>query len=69
MKTKEKIKDELIHYKSAYRDIDEIFTREIKNAESIKNWFRIIFLCKINKVNYQYTNPVINNYLKVIFDE
>jgi len=69
MKTKEKIKDELIHYKSAYRDIDEIFTREIKNAESIKNWFRIIFLCKTNKVNYQYTNPVINNYLKVIFDE
>ena len=35
LETKDKIKDELVHYRNAYSHIDEIFTIEIKNAESL----------------------------------
>ena len=68
--TKEKTKKELIYYKSTYGFIDEIFTREIKNAESILNsWFGWIqlFFFGPKKPLYKYDNVLINEYLKQIF--
>ena len=67
IKIKEKIKDELMHYKNAYGYIDEIFTREIKNAESSKNKWLLFFCCKPKKIKYEYSNPVIKEYLQTIF--
>jgi hypothetical protein len=69
LKEKERMKEELIQYKNAYIYIDEIFTREIKNAESWKNWWFVFFHCKQLKCNYNYSNPVINEYLNIIFSE
>jgi hypothetical protein len=70
IKIKEKTKKELIYYKSTYGFIDEIFTREIKNAESILNsWigcFKLFFFGP-KKPLYKYDNVVINEYLKQIF--
>ena len=53
LETKDKIKDELVHYRNAYSHIDEIFTIEIKNAEKnptnmILRFF--LFLCRTKKV-------------------
>lgn len=69
LKEKEKMKNDLIHYKNAYVYIDEIFTKEIKNAEYWKNWWYVLFHCKQLKYKYNYSNPVINEYLKIIFSE
>lgn len=64
---KEKIKEELIHYKTAYGHIDEIFTKEIKYAQEKKHsWFSF----KTNNYNEIYSssgNPVIDKYLRHIF--
>jgi hypothetical protein len=63
MDTKNKIREELLHYKMAYRYIDEIFTREIKHVENYNcYWFRPPV------ISYKYSNPVIKEYLEVIFD-
>ena len=43
LQIKDKIKDELMHYKNAYGYIDEIFVHEIKNAENASHFFS---LCK-----------------------
>lgn len=70
---KEKIKSELLHYRNAYGNIDELFIKEIKKAESNKmGWFRcfLCIFCQVNhKVDYIGINPVIDGYLKAIFVE
>ena len=70
LETKDKIKDELVHYRNAYSHIDEIFTIEIKNAEKKKKWFHFFKetctedngLAKYNK-----TNPIVDKYMNYIF--
>jgi len=66
---KEKIKEELIHYKTAYGHIDEIFTKEIKYAQEKKHtWFDGFFMKKNHYDIYSSsTNPVIDKYLRHIF--
>ena len=68
-KMKEKIKNELFQYKNTYHEIDEIFTLEIKRAESYSLWWSIFFGCKLEKIKYDWSNPVIDDYLKVILNE
>lgn len=67
---KEKTKRELINYKNTYSCIDEIFTREIKNAENMNNsWLRLIVGCFLRpkKLVYKYDNVVVNECLKQVF--
>ena len=67
--TKDKIKNDLIHYKNAYGYIDELFTREIKNAESNKNSWMFCFSTEIKKTKFEKCNPVIDKYLNFVFVE
>ena len=64
---KEKIKNELIHYKNAYGHIDEIFIKEIKNSENISLFG--IYSNNITHIKYDNKNPVITEYLNIIFAE
>ena len=64
---KEKIKEELNYYRSAYSYIDELFTIEIKNAREkfiFFHWFqRTSSYC--NEIH----NPVVDRYLHCIFSK
>jgi len=68
---KDKIKEEIVHYRTAYGHIDEIFTKEIQNAQRKKGWFYLLnqtfFGTKINPHSYEPCNPVIDKYLHFIF--
>ena len=69
---KDKIKSELINYKDAYNQIDILFTKEIQFAEQHVNtvyalpmylwWFGEPAYLDVNR----YSNPVIQEYLKLI---
>jgi len=63
LKTKEKIKYQLIYYKNSYGQIDELFIREIKNSESYLVWFNMYK----EAPRIQEPNPVIEEFLKMIF--
>jgi hypothetical protein len=69
MKTKEKLKYELICYKNSYGQIDELFIREIKNAESFTIWIYALLFGKYKKPIIHEANPVIEEFLKIIFLE
>jgi hypothetical protein len=69
IQVKEEVKKKLINYKNAYSYIDEIFSREIKNAESCYHWIFLFFFCKSVRVKYNYSNPVISEFLRLVFTE
>jgi hypothetical protein len=66
---KDKLKNEIFDFQSAYSQIDSIFTKEIKNAEMKKNkWICFTFWNK--STNNSYTkgmNPMIDKYFHFIF--
>jgi inorganic pyrophosphatase len=71
---KNNLKNEIMHYRNSYTSIDELFTIEIKHAEN--NKYKLLFyLCKKNPSNpiksnhFKNINPVIANYLNIIFGE
>lgn len=66
MNVKEKVKEELMHYRSAYGTIDEIFTREIKRANSCRSGW---FFCVEDHGPVETKNPVIDRYMQFIFME
>lgn len=66
MNVKEKVKEELMHYRSAYGTIDEIFTREIKRANSCRSGW---FFCVEDHAAAETKNPVIDRYMQFIFME
>ena len=59
---KDKIKEELIHYRNAYSYIDELFTIEIKNARNSSFWF-YLFQNVSKQVPCDSTNPVVDKYI------
>jgi hypothetical protein len=66
---KEKIKEELLYYRNAYGCMDELFIREIKQSENIPFWK---YYCTKKKKPDNLIckgNPVIEQYLSVIFSE
>jgi len=65
---KEKIKEELLYYRNAYGCMDELFIREIKQSENIPFWK---YYCTNKKMDphIRNANPVIKQYLSVIFSE
>ena len=76
LEVKEKIKEEFIHYKTAYGYIDELFTKEIKNALAynsnqykLKKWLFSWFLSQQQKQQQQHEptgNIIIDKYLHYI---
>ena len=64
IKIKEKIKDEILHYKNAYGCIDELFMREIKRADNT-GLFSIWF-CKKKHIDMT-DNHALKEYLSTIF--
>jgi len=63
---KNKLKDELFDFQSAYSHIDTIFTKEIKLAEIKKNEWTMFF--KSNHKSYtKGMNPMIDKYFQFIF--
>lgn len=58
--SKEKLKQELIHYKNAYSYIDELFTIEIKNARNKSSWC----FHKTNTSFDENTNPIVDKYIQ-----
>jgi hypothetical protein len=71
---KNKIKDEIMEFRSTYGFIDDIFIKEIKAAEmNNKKWF-FWLPCFFNKKHsikkyLENANPVILKYYKTIFDD
>jgi hypothetical protein len=57
---KEKIKDELSHYRNAYSYVDELFTIEIKNAQ---NYHYCIFFRNSHNESCNSNNPVVDRYI------
>jgi hypothetical protein len=64
---KEKIKDELVDSKKIYDYVEEIFTKEIKNAEHNNKYF----FCFWNKkrVLKSEINPLLNKHFHFIFED
>jgi hypothetical protein len=66
MEIKEKVKKELIEYKQVYNQIDDLFMKEIKNAETNRKCIRFLY-CKYTKMSYdKYTNPIIKDHIELI---
>jgi hypothetical protein len=74
MDAKNKLKNEIMHYRNSYSSIDELFTMEIKHAENNKCKL-LFYFCKKKPFNpnksthFKNMNPVIANYLNIIFGE
>jgi hypothetical protein len=68
MNLKEKTKKELIQYKSIYTQIDELFKKEIRYAETHQSCFGC---ARIFKPDYDLTNlnPVVRDYLKLVISD
>jgi len=73
---KDKIKNEFIDYRNAYGYIDDLFTKEIKCAESKKNnlWtyycyfiFYFFDTSKTIAIKTRGVNPVVDKYFDFIF--
>ena len=66
LKIKEKLKNEILHYKNAYGCIDELFMKEIKQAHNI-GLFQIWFFDKKRRVDIS-ENHALKDYFSTIFD-
>jgi hypothetical protein len=69
---KEKIKEEMAHYRNAYTHIDEIFTKEINHSHHQQNvwWYLGCYFQKKGYPTYiEHSNPVIHKYLNFVFVE
>jgi hypothetical protein len=82
---KNKIKNELIEFRLAYSYMDGLFSKEIKNADSVRNswfvWYKYCCFCGFScfscfsskKNNYDgidvHCNPTIDKYFKFVFME
>jgi hypothetical protein len=66
LKMKEKIKDEILQYKNAYGCIDELFMREIKQADNTN--LLSIWFCKKPMIGFKLTeNHALKEYFSTIF--
>lgn len=72
-KTKDKVKNDIIQYRNAYGDLEQLFTREIKSAENKTNKWGIWYICfwnySNNITNYNGLNPIIDKYFHFVFYE
>lgn len=63
---KDQLKEELLHYRTAYGYMDELIIKEIKQSEkcSLFKYYSPFYIKKNNGHN----NPVIHSYLEVLFE-
>lgn len=66
---KEKIKTELAECRNIYHLIDELFTKEIKDAEYKNNWFLLFFASHCRSIKKRDLNPVLDKYFHFIFED
>jgi hypothetical protein len=72
-KIKEKMKEEIFDSMSAYSQIDEIFSKEIKMADSKKRGWGFCFICfwkptpSLDTEEVQRLNPILHKYFRFIF--
>jgi hypothetical protein len=68
---KEKIKSELLECKNIYDTIDDIFTKEIKNAERKKTWWLFFSFFKNKKtvIKKESMSPILQKYFQFIFED
>lgn len=59
---KDKIREELIHYRQAYCHIDQIFTREIQFAQTLRVTL-FAFASQQQQLQYGSSNPVVDRFL------
>ena len=66
---KDKIREDLTHYRNAYSYIDEIFTIEIKNAQkySFFNKFNPCYTLNFEKCNHN--NPIVDKYIHCLITQ
>ena len=60
------LKEELLHYRSAYGYMDELIMREIKRSENI--FLVRYFYIYTKKTDFSHQNPVIKQYLDILFE-
>jgi len=72
-KMKEKMKEDIFSYMSAYSQIDELFSKEIKMADLRKRGWGFCFICfwkhtpSIEEEELRRLNPVLHKYFQFIF--
>jgi hypothetical protein len=72
-KMKEKMKEDIFSYMSAYSQIDELFSKEIKMADLRKRGWGFCFVCfwkhtpSIEEEELRHLNPVLHKYFRFIF--
>ena len=69
-KKKCELKEELLHYRSAYGYMDELILREIKVSERISIFRQILFQYFYSydfKQKFTHSNPVVQQYLEYLF--
>jgi hypothetical protein len=72
-KMKEKMKEDIFSYMSAYSQIDELFSKEIKMADLRKRGWGFCFICfwkhtpSIEEEELRHLNPVLHKYFQFIF--
>jgi hypothetical protein len=72
-KMKEKMKEDIFSYMSAYSQIDELFSKEIKMADLRKRGWGFCFICfwkhtpSIEEEELRRLNPVLHKYFRFIF--
>jgi hypothetical protein len=64
---KNKLKTEIFEFLCSYSHIDNIFTKEIKNAEMRKSIWGILCSFVNKKTNHDDINPIIDKYFQFIF--
>jgi len=65
---KNKLKEELLHYRTAYGYMDDIILREIKRSEKLPFLYYCYTCFTIKKKKYKYSNPVIDEYMDILFE-
>ena len=66
---KEKIKAELMECRDVYSYIDELFTKEIKNAEKQNNLLLLLCCGRFTRIKKYNLNPILDKYFHVIFQD
>ena len=72
-KMKEKMKEDIFSYMSAYSQIDELFSKEIKMADLRKRGWGFCFVCfwkhtpSVEEEELRRLNPVLHKYFRFIF--
>ena len=66
--TKDRTKNEIVECERIYEYVDELFTKEIRNAEHNKHWYNRCFY-KRTDIKKEDVHPILQKYFHFIFEE